>query len=244
MFNNPEITHFCAGVFQANNGHYYIAYSVYDSGLGGETQAYESGRLVNYPIIASDRYLNLKTEFSDGVYIVKPTNLKKGKTYYYSLYNDNKNEPGHEIWFSKYYTKSSNTAVAKITETGKITTLRAGWAKLTIKPNISSDKAFSKIIVVRPPKVTGVKATAPKKGAVKLTWTKVPGANGYQIYRSTSKNGTYKLVKTVTSGSTVSYTNTGLKKGKTYYYKVRGYVKYNTTKYVGTFSDKKYKKVY
>lgn len=57
--------------------------------------------------------------------------------------------------------------------------------------------------------------------SLKITWKKVSGASGYKIYRSTKKKGTYKLVKTVTSGNTVSYKNTKLKAGRTYYYKVQ-----------------------
>lgn len=64
-----------------------------------------------------------------------------------------------------------------------------------------------------------LKATAKSK-AVKLSWNKVIGASGYKIYRSTSKSGTYKLVKTISSGSTTSYTNTKLSSKKTYYYKI------------------------
>ena len=57
--------------------------------------------------------------------------------------------------------------------------------------------------------------------SIKLTWTRSYPAKGYVIYRATSKSGTYKKVKTITSGSTLSYTNTGLKTGQKYYYKVR-----------------------
>lgn len=57
---------------------------------------------------------------------------------------------------------------------------------------------------------------------VKVSWQKAAGAQGYRLYRAASKKGTYKLIKT-TSGS--SCTDTGLAKGKTYYYKVRAYVK-------------------
>lgn len=56
---------------------------------------------------------------------------------------------------------------------------------------------------------------------VKLTWKKTPGATGYQIYRSTSKNGKYKKIAT-TSKRTI--TNRGIL-GKTYYYKIRAYKK-------------------
>jgi hypothetical protein len=53
---------------------------------------------------------------------------------------------------------------------------------------------------------------------VKVTWKKVSGANGYDVYMSTSKNGTYKKVGTT---PTASYTKSGLKKEKTYYFKVK-----------------------
>ena len=56
----------------------------------------------------------------------------------------------------------------------------------------------------------------------KISWQKADGAQGYRLYRAASKKGPYKLIKT-TSGS--SCTDAGLAKGKTYYYKVRAYVK-------------------
>ncbi|MGG1398868.1 S8 family serine peptidase [Bacillus salipaludis] len=70
---------------------------------------------------------------------------------------------------------------------------------------------------------TGLKASKASSTSIKVSWSKVNGANGYAVYRATSKSGSYSRVKTITSGSTVSYTNSKLKKGKTYYYKVRAY---------------------
>ena len=55
-------------------------------------------------------------------------------------------------------------------------------------------------------------------GKIKLSWSKVSGASKYQIYRATSKNGTYKLLKTTTG---TSLTNTSVTAGKVYYYKIR-----------------------
>lgn len=55
-------------------------------------------------------------------------------------------------------------------------------------------------------------------GKIKLSWNKIEGAVGYEVYRSTSKSGTYSLVKEV-SGTTLK--NTSVEVGKTYYYKVR-----------------------
>lgn len=59
--------------------------------------------------------------------------------------------------------------------------------------------------------------------SVKITWNEVDGADGYQLYRSESANGTYSLIKTITDSSTVKYTNSGLTVGQTYYYKVRAF---------------------
>ncbi len=55
-------------------------------------------------------------------------------------------------------------------------------------------------------------------GKIKVAWTKVDGAAKYQVYRATSKTGTYSLKKTTTS---LSWTDTNTTAGKTYYYKVK-----------------------
>ena len=89
-----------------------------------------------------------------------------------------------------------------------------------------------------------VKAITPKnfKAAsysytkIKTTWSKIEGVDGYKVYRATSKNGSYKLVRTTTSAKTVSYINTGRTTGKTYYYKVRGYKKIGKTTYYTKYS--------
>ncbi|MGN0292464.1 MAG: M15 family metallopeptidase [Lachnospiraceae bacterium] len=65
-------------------------------------------------------------------------------------------------------------------------------------------------------------------GAVRITlkWNAVPGAGDrYAIWRSTSEDGSYEKIKTVTgSDSTISYTDTSeLVTGTTYYYKVCTY---------------------
>jgi len=75
--------------------------------------------------------------------------------------------------------------------------------------------------------------------SIKLTWTAVSGRTGYKLYRATSSDGTYSLVKTTTS---TSYTNTGLKTGKYYYYKVRAYRTVGSTTTYGNYSSYKYAK--
>ena len=74
---------------------------------------------------------------------------------------------------------------------------------------------------------------------IKLSWSKVPGATGYKIYKSTSENSGYSLLKDVTSGSTVTYTDKSVTFGTTYYYKILSYVKLNGTIVDGTYSNVK-----
>ena len=77
------------------------------------------------------------------------------------------------------------------------------------------------------------KAAAGKKKAT-LTWKKVKGAAGYQVYRSMRKNGKYVCVKKNLKAA--KYTDKKLKKGKTYYYKVRAYKKVNGKPITGAYS--------
>ena len=82
-----------------------------------------------------------------------------------------------------------------------------------------------------------VKQTASK--TVTLTWKKVSGADGYEIYRRTGASGSYTKIKTVTGGSTLTYKNTGLSIGKKYYYKVRAYDKQGGKTVRGKYSSSK-----
>jgi len=80
------------------------------------------------------------------------------------------------------------------------------------------------------------KATAPNHKSVKISWKKVSGADGYEIYRATSSGGTYSLLQPIDSGAKVSFTHTGLTAGKTYYYKIRPYRMDGGIKVNGSFS--------
>ena len=64
-----------------------------------------------------------------------------------------------------------------------------------------------------------VTASLTASGKPKLTWEPIKDAVQYKVYRSESKSGTYRLMKTVTEGT--SYVNTSIESGKRYYYKVR-----------------------
>ena len=87
-------------------------------------------------------------------------------------------------------------------------------------------------------KNTDNNAAAGKKQA-NVKWKKISNAQGYVVYRATSKNGKYKAVSTIKKGSTVSYTNKKLTSKKTYYYKVRAYRVVNGKKVYSGYSKVK-----
>lgn len=94
------------------------------------------------------------------------------------------------------------------------------YYKVTAVESDGTESAYSTVVMrtcdlARP---AGVKSSLNSKGCPKITWSKVSGAESYKVYRSTAKNGTYKLMKTTTS---TSYINTTAESGTTYYYKVK-----------------------
>ena len=94
------------------------------------------------------------------------------------------------------------------------------------------------------PKASKVsKLTSPKTKKLKVTYKKVSGVTGYEVTYSTSKKFTKKTTKTATvkGAAKTSKTISKLKKGKTYYVKVRAYKTVSGTKYYSAYS--KYKKL-
>jgi C1A family cysteine protease len=95
-------------------------------------------------------------------------------------------------------------------------------------------KAYTKSASTSIAKTKSLKKSTVKTTSVKLIWGKTAGAKGYEIYRSSKKNGTYQKVATVKK---CSYTNKNMKKNTTYYYKVRAYKTSGGKKIYGKFSS-------
>ena len=88
------------------------------------------------------------------------------------------------------------------------------------------------------PSIKKIRLANNKKNLL-LTWNAVNGATGYSIYRSTSKNGTYRRIKIITSGRTLSYLTNLPKNGSAYYYKVQAYRTVNNKRVCGYSSSPK-----
>jgi len=83
-------------------------------------------------------------------------------------------------------------------------------------------------------KVASLAAKANSCSDITLTWKKVSGAKGYEVYSYNKTKKKYVLLKTVTKNS---YKNTKLKADTQYNYKVRAYKVQDGKKYYGSFSS-------
>ena len=97
------------------------------------------------------------------------------------------------------------------------------------KVMVTSDTVSCLCRCAAPVVTAGNKASS---GKCTLKWTTVDGAVRYEVYRASSKNGTYNKVYTTEK---TSYTNTSAKAGSAYYYKVKAIAKNNAAD--SAFSD-------
>ena len=98
------------------------------------------------------------------------------------------------------------------------------------KTTLQSDSSKYDSVKVCAPTPASITAKKSKTSVAKITWTKSTGAEGYEIAMATAKDGKYTTIKTITNGSTLSFTKSGLTKNKTYYFKVRSYITINGKK--------------
>lgn len=158
------------------------------------------------------------------------------------------NAKGYKIYRSTSkngpYVRITNTTKTRFTDTKRksgttyyyrIRAYRSSGSKVLYS-------AYSNIVKVRvqPGKTTikGLKYVN-NDTRIKLTWKKVSGANGYVLYRSTSKNGKYKKVKIIKSSSATSCLLKPPASGKRYYYKLRAYRTVNGKRILGAYSSAK-----
>ena len=140
-------------------------------------------------------------------------------------------------WSKIKTTKSTSYTVPK---------LKAGTTyKFAIKAYKTSNSStitsasYSTVTTSTNPATVNFKLTAGSKKAT-VKWNKVTGATGYKVYYKTSKNGSWKLLKTA-NNKTTSYTKTGLTKGKTYYFTVKAYRTVSGKTYNGSYTTKSLK---
>lgn len=137
----------------------------------------------------------------------------------------------YPIWLAHYTTSTDyagDYSFWQYTSSGKVSGITGNvdmnfWYT---KPGDSSSFGVpGASAAIKAPSATTLSAKATSYDTVKLTWKKVSGASGYRIYRYDSAARSYKKLKTISGGSTVSYTDTGRSMGTTYKYRVKAYKK-------------------
>lgn len=138
------------------------------------------------------------------------------------------NVTGYEV----YRATSANGKYTKVKTTtsttykqGKLTRGKTYYYKVRAYKTVNGSNIYGNYSSVKAmgtkPQTPSIKLYAGNKKA-KVVWKKISGISGYEIYMSTSKNGTYQKVKTSGAKNT-AYLKTGLIKGKVYYFKLRSY---------------------
>jgi autotransporter-associated beta strand protein len=86
--------------------------------------------------------------------------------------------------------------------------------------NAAGVSTNASVTVIAPPLAPTSLSAIPGNGQITLSWSSVPNATGYWLFRGTSTNNEDTVVLANYTGT--SYTNTGLVNGQTYYYFVAG----------------------
>ncbi|MEY8392388.1 hypothetical protein D3Z36_11475 [Lachnospiraceae bacterium] len=127
--------------------------------------------------------------------------------------------------YSNWKWSSNKKSVASVdTSTGVVTINASGRAIITVTnvDNTSIKASYTLYVPFEAPQDLKASSTGnPREGAslgnIKISWDASGGAPSYNIYRSTSKNGTYQKIGTSSSSSYIDKTAAV---NKTYYYKV------------------------
>ena len=173
----------------------------------------------------------------------KPSSFS-GKATYDSValsWRDVKGADGYKVYV--YNSKKKKYTTLKSVKNNKYTAeeLKSGTTyKFALKPYAKKNgKTYygKPVYLTVTTKLTRptLKAKITAKGNA-ISWSKINGAEGYVLYYSNTKDGSYKKLKTTTA---TSYTHSKASKSKPYYYKVRAYKTVNGERLYSSFSPVK-----
>lgn len=167
----------------------------------------------------------------------KSLGLSKGSSTTMKIKTNNKSYLKSIKW------SSSNKKVATISSKGKLKGKSYGTTTVKAQFKVGGKKkTLSCKVTVGPSKISKFKVTAGKK-KFNVSWKKNSAASGYVIYYSTKSSSGFKTLKTISKNSTTKYSKSKLKKGKTYYVKMRPYKKQGSKKLYGSYTSVKKVKV-
>ena len=201
-----------------------------------------SGKSYNYKIKAvcedGSAYISKaqKVSFLDAPVLKSATNSSKGVVVKWNNVN------GAEVY--SVYRKTANSSWAKIGSTTGVSftdkTAKSGIKYFyTVIANSSVaksgyDTCGVSIYYIETPKLS---SATNKNGAVVVKWASVNGAKSYNVYRKTTKNGSWVKIASTTS---TSYTDKNVKSGSNYFYTVKAYNANITSSFVTSGIATKY----
>ncbi len=145
-----------------------------------------------------------------------PKTIKLSKTEY--TYNGKVQTPSVTVKDSKGNTLKKDTDYTVKYESGRKAT-GTYTVTVTFKGKYSGTKKLTYTIA---PKATSKITAAQSTKAIKLTWNKVTGADGYRVYQYNAKTKKWDSIKTTTS---TSFKVEKLKAGTVYKFKIKAYKK-------------------
>jgi len=217
--------------------------AVLNSGLGGQAGGSAAANL-----LTGKRNPSGKTSET------YPLSFKDNPTYGNYPGNSVTSEHRESVYIGyRYYdtAKKKWVTVVKATKERKVTikSLKKGTKyTFSVKPYITTEsgtvwvEAGTKIKTATKTSTPTLKVTSPSKGAASASWTNVSGETGYQVYYSTKKSSGYKKLGTYKANK-VKATKSGLTRGKTYYFKVRAYIKTDSGTVYSAYSPVKSVKI-
>ena len=238
----PQIVPIGEKAISISEDNYTIQYSG-DGKSAGEFVAtitfkgdYEGETEVRYEILPG-KVKNLKA--TPDKKTVKLTWDKVYGAYGYRIYKYNTKTKTYDV-VKKLTTKTSYT-VENLSPGTSYEFMVKAYGKSEWGAVLSTDAGIVKVKTkLATPKISSIASSS--KGKAVIKWSDIIGEVGYQVYYSTSKDGTYKKYGTYKDGK-LKATVSGLKSGKKYYFKVRAYDKQNGKTVYSGFSSVKSIKV-
>lgn len=124
---------------------------------------------------------------------------------------------------------SSSKTVKSLSKNATVTAYgtKGSWIRVIYKQGSKQYKGYIITRYMTPVagNVNNLRKTDCTENSVTLSWNKVSGATGYQIYKSNAKNGKYTRIGIVYGDTTCSYTANNLEGNMVYYYRVRSFKK-------------------
>lgn len=107
---------------------------------------------------------------------------------------------------------------------------KPGYDIFTGYGNVNAYRAVAKAFGIKVqqkaqplPKPTSVKARSAGIHSIRVSWKKVPRANGYRIYRSSKPRGKYVQIKKITDAQVLSFKDTHRKFNQKFYYRIEAF---------------------